>query len=264
MPVVTNVYGSRRRLCKLVGAEDGNFCRRWAQIMKGMKSAGHGRFAAQTNAGTLLSGSLKDLPWITYFEKDVGPYITSAIYLARHPETGVANLSFHRSMLVDDRELRVRLGTSHDLHRYYRAAEENGDALPAALLIGTPPEIFLAACASLPTQMDELEVAQHLAGGGIAMRRCKTIDLLVPADAEIVVEGRFLPGARKPEGPFGEFMGYYVPEGLNHVFEISAVTWRREPVFHSILCGSQEDIYPLDYATAARIYESLDTQLPSR
>lgn len=262
MPVVTNIYGSRRRLCKLVGADDGNFCRQWAQLMKRLKNDGSGCFVSDAKAERRISGTLKGLPWITYFEKDAGPYITSAIYLARHPETGVANLSFNRSMLIDDRELRVRLGASHDLYKYYKAAEAKGEALPAALLIGTRPEIFVAACASLPTQTDELKAAHLLAGEPIRMRSCETIDLRVPANTEIVVEGRFLPGVLKPEGPFGEFMGYYVPEGHNHVFEISAVTWRPDPVFHSILCGTPEDMYPLDYAIAARIYEYLDSQLP--
>ena len=70
------------------------------------------------------------------------------------------------------------------------------------------------------------------------MRRCERIDLSVPADTEIVIEGRFLPEERRSEGPFGEFLGAYVPAGLNHVFEVLAVTRRADAIFHSINCGS--------------------------
>ena len=81
------------------------------------------------------------------------------------------------------------------------------------MLLGPPPQVFLAAAAPVPYDVDELEVAAKLAGQPIEMRPCKHIDLQVPASTEIVIEGRFLPNVRRPEGPFGEFMGYYVPVG---------------------------------------------------
>jgi UbiD family decarboxylase len=202
-----------------------------------------------------VQSSRSALPLITYHEKDAGPYFTSAIFLAREPDSGVPNLSFHRSMFVSDRELRVRLGSSHDLARYQQKAELRGRPLEAALLIGVPPEIFLSACYSLPYEANELELAAKLAGRPLPMRRCQTIDLMVPAHAEIVVEGRFLPNVRRPEGPFGEFLGAYVPEGLNHVFEVLAVTRRTDAIFHSITCGTPEDLCPLEALTAARVYE---------
>ena len=80
------------------------------------------------------------------------------------------------------------------------------------MLIGAAPEIFLAACASIPPDADELAVANAVAGKALAVTPCETIGLSVPADTQIVIEGRILPHERRPEGPFGEFMGYYVPE----------------------------------------------------
>ena len=94
------------------------------------------------------------------------------------------------------------------------------------------------------------------------MSACESIDLMVPGDTEIVIEGQFLPNTLKPEGPFGEFMGYYVPVGDNHVFQVLNVSWRRDPVFHALVCGTPEDMYPLDYATASRIYRDLNEKLP--
>ncbi len=260
MPVVTNVYGSRSRLCEMIGAADGNFCRRWTELYPG-KSEARAAVAA-TMEYPRLSGALSDLPLITYFEKDGGPYITSALYLAKNPQNQVANLSFHRSQFISDNELRVRLGSTHDLTQYQKMAEQAGEPLPAALLIGTAPEIFIAACASLPINEDEIAAAAAISGKPIAMQKCRTIDLEYPGATEIVIEGRFLPNVQRPEGPFGEFMGYYVPVADNAVFEVLDVHWREGALFHSINCGSPEDMHALDCAISTRIYRSLIDKVP--
>jgi UbiD family decarboxylase len=260
LPVVSNLYGSHQRLCRLIGAPIDGFCRTWLDILRRPAPPGSGD--AVVAPADLENGTLGELPLITYHGKDAGPYFTSAIYLAREPDSGVPNLSFHRSMHVGDRELRVRLGSSHDLARYQLKAEQRGQPLEAALLIGVPPAVFLSACYSLPYEADELELAAKIAGRPLPMRRCRHIDLAVPAQAEIVVEGRFLPNVRRPEGPFGEFLGAYVPEGPNHVFEVLGVTRRAGAVFHSINCGTPEDLCPLEALTAARVYEHVSRVVP--
>jgi 4-hydroxybenzoate decarboxylase len=260
IPVVTNVYGSRRRLASLIGAEPSGFCKRFVELTAATPGSDCAIEVAAPD--DLVDGRLSDLPQITYYERDAGPYLTSAIFLAKEPDTGTPNLSFHRAMIVDDRELRVRLGSTHDLARYQAKAEARGKALEAVLLIGAAPELFLAACASVPYEANELEVASQLAGKPLTVRRAKTVDLLVPLDAEVVIEGRILPNVRRPEGPFGEFMGYYVPAGDNHVFEVTHVSWRRGAVFHSLLCESPEDIFPLELAIATRVYRTLSQQVP--
>ena len=259
MPVVTNIYGSRRRLCEMIGAGDGNFCRRWTELYPGKRQE---HTASELTEYPRISGSLSDLPQITYFEKDGGPYITSALYLAKNPQNQVANLSFHRSQFISDHELRVRLGSTHDLTQYQKMAEQAGEPLPAALLIGTAPEIFIAACASLPIDEDEISAAAAISGKPVALQKCRKIDLEYPSDTEIVVEGRFLPNVQRPEGPFGEFMGYYVPVGDNAVFEVLDVHWREDALFHSINCGSPEDMHALDFAISTRIYRSLVEKVP--
>lgn len=261
LPVVANLYGSHKRLCRLIGASGDRFCERWLELTEEQRSTAPATVAS-TSDEALVRMRLSELPQITYHEFDAGPYFTSAIYLAREPDTGVPNLSFHRSMYVSDKELRVRLGGSHDLTRYQNKAESRGKALEAALLIGTSPAVFMSACASPPYETSEIEVAARIAGAPIAMRRCETIDLEVPADTEIVVEGRFLPNVRRPEGPFGEFLGNYVPVADNHVFEVSCVTARPSATFHALVCGSTEDLRPLEAATAARIYKHLRSVVP--
>lgn len=254
-PVVANLYGSHARLCRLIGAGDGIFAQRWLDL-----TAGAGQPQTPSPQAPPVEHercTLGELPMITYHARDAGPYFTSAIFLAREPDSGVPNLSFHRSMVVSESELRVRLGSSHDLARYQAKAEARGEALEAALILSAPPSIFLAACASLPYEDNELDLAARIAGRPLTTRKCLSIDLDVPVEADIVVEGRFLPGVRRPEGPFGEFMGNYVEVGDNHVFEITAVTRRPGALFHALVCGSSEDLRPLEATTAARIYRHL-------
>lgn len=265
MPVVSNLYGSHERLCRLIGAGDRTFCERWIELTDACIASRDADVLEPAPASVeaeFVSGRLSDLPAITYHARDAGPYFTSAIFLAREPDSGVPNLSFHRSMQVSDEELRVRLGSTHDLARYQAKAEARGEPLEAALMLSCGPEIFLAACASLPYEASELVMAAKIKGGKIPMRRCKTIDLEVPASVDIVVEGRFLPGVKRPEGPFGEFMGNYVEVGDNHVFEVSHVSYRPGAVFHALLCGSPEDLRPLEAVTAARVYRHVSAQIP--
>lgn len=261
LPVLTNVYGSRERLAEILGIAPGDFCRQWNQLA----SVGDGGGALKTRVPVppgLVDAKLGDLPLLTYAERDAAPYFTSAIYLAKEPETGVPNLSFHRSMYVSDAELRVRLAPRHHLTLYHEKAEKLGRPLEAAMLLGPPPQVFLAAAAPVPYDVDELEVAARLAGKPIAMRPCKHIDLEVPAETEIVIEGRFLLDVRRPEGPFGEFMGYYVPVGDNAVFEVLGVTMRPDAIFHSINCGSPEEVLTLELSVAANIYQRISAVLP--
>ncbi|HET7341884.1 MAG TPA: UbiD family decarboxylase [Methylomirabilota bacterium] len=261
LPVLTNIYGSRERLAEILGIAPGDFCRQWNQLA----SVGDGGGALKTRVPVppgLVDAKLGDLPLLTYAERDAAPYFTSAIYLAKEPETGVPNLSFHRSMYVSDAELRVRLAPRHHLTLYHEKAEKLGRPLEAAMLLGPPPQVFLAAAAPVPYDVDELEVAARLAGKPIAMRPCKHIDLEVPAETEIVIEGRFLLDVRRPEGPFGEFMGYYVPVGDNAVFEVLGVTMRPDAIFHSINCGSPEEVLTLELSVAANIYQRISAVLP--
>jgi len=261
LPVVMNLYSDHERLREMIRCGTRTFCERLDEEIE--VAATLQNYAEEdTQPERLQSGKLSDLPILTYHERDGAPYITSGVFLARDPDTGVPNLSFHRSMVISDHELRIRLGSSHDLARYQAAAERQGKALEAAILIGAPPEVFMSACVSLPPQANELAIAAAMRGGPLRTRRCQTIDLSVPAATDIVIEGRILPNVRRPEGPFGEFMGYYVDVGDNHVFEVTHVAWRTGAIFHGLICGSDEDLRPLEAATAARIYRAIKGQVP--
>jgi UbiD family decarboxylase len=128
------------------------------------------------------------------------------------------------------------------LGQYQAAAEARAEPLPVAIVIGAPPALMLAAASKIPFEADELEVAGAWQQSPLRVVPAQTVPLVVPADAEIVIEGEVLPGVRQDEGPFGEFMDSYVEVGKNHVFRVSAITRRRDAIHHTILAGGTEDL----------------------
>ncbi|HXZ01074.1 MAG TPA: UbiD family decarboxylase [Stellaceae bacterium] len=184
-------------------------------------------------------GALLPLP--THNEHDSGPYITAGLLIARNPKTGVQNVAIHRLQLNGKRRLGALLLPRHT-SLYFEAAEAAGEALPVAIVIGVDPLTLLASQAVVPVDQDELEIAGALQGRPLAVVKCLTSELRVPAAAEIVIEGRLLPKTREPEGPFGEFPQYYGERADRHVIEVDAVTMRDDAIFHTILGGGLEHL----------------------
>ncbi len=260
--VATNMFADAQALRSVIDNSGEPFTAAYAKVLDAAEARVEPATIQVRAPGDLQSGPLTDLPLITYHERDAGPYFTAAIVLACDPDSGVPNLSFHRAMVVGPEELRLRLGDSHDLTDYQRRAEQAGQALPIALLIGVPPPVFFAAGTHLPAGINEYALAAELARAPVEVYPGSHSRLPIPVATEIVIEGRILPHERRPEGPFGEVLGYYVPQGLNHVMEIQSVNWRRDALFHSLLCGSREDLALLEAVNAARVYRDLARRLP--
>ena len=181
------------------------------------------------------------LPVPTHSEHDDGAYITAGLVIARNPKTGVQNVSINRIQLHDRNRLGILLLPRH-LHAFFGAAEAAGHALDIAIAIGVDPLTALASQAIASIDADELEIAGALHGAPLPVVKCLTNDVRVPAEAEIVIEGRILPNVRAPEGPFGEFPKYYSAREEREVIEIDAVTHRRDPIFHTIVPAEMEHL----------------------
>jgi 2,5-furandicarboxylate decarboxylase 1 len=182
---------------------------------------------------------LAKLPIPTFHEKDGGPYITAAVLIAKHPETGQGNLCIHRLHVLGKDRLGILMLPRHTW-QFYRAAEARGEPLEVALAIGLPPTLLLASQAIGPLGFDEYGVASALAQEPLELVRAETVDLMVPAHAEIVLEGRILPRVREIEGPFGEYPKYYGPASEKPVVELTAMTTRRDPIYHAIVAATME------------------------
>jgi 2,5-furandicarboxylate decarboxylase 1 len=181
------------------------------------------------------------LPLPTHNEHDSGPYISAGLVIARNPRTGVQNVSIHRLQLNGPNRLGALLLPRHT-RLFYDMAEQTGTPLPVAIVIGVDPLTLLASQAIVPVDHDELEIAGALHGRALPVVKCLTSDLRVPAEAEIVIEGRVLPRVREREGPFGEFPQYYSGPADRHVIEVDLVAHRKDAIFHTIVGGGLEHL----------------------
>jgi 2,5-furandicarboxylate decarboxylase 1 len=183
--------------------------------------------------------------------------------ITRNPRTGAQNVSIHRCQLHGPNRLGVLLLPRH-AHMFFEMAEQGGRPLEAAIVIGVDPLTLLASQAIAPIDVDELEIAGALHRRPLSVVKCLTSDLRVPAEAEIVIEGRLLPGVREPEGPFGEFTGYFSRRSTEHVFVAKAIAMRERPWFQSIGSGRAGDhITTLGLVREAEIWNALQRAIPN-
>ena len=169
---------------------------------------------------------------------DAAPYLTATLCITRDPETGVRNMGTYRGALKANDRLGVRMssrigGAGGYLH--WCKYRDRREPMPCAIVIGAAPVIVYTGPQKFPTNVDEIDVAGGLVGEPIRMAKCMTIDLEVPADSEIVIEGLIDPELLEPEGPFGESHGYVALEDYNMSMQVTAITHRRSPVFASII-----------------------------
>jgi 2,5-furandicarboxylate decarboxylase 1 len=205
---------------------------------------------------------LRQLPIPKHNEHDSGPYITAALLIARNPKTGIQNVSIHRCQVSGPDRIGVLLLPRHTKH-YFRMAEEAGEALEIALVIGVHPACILASQAIAALDCDEMEIAGALLGQAVEMVKCRTNRVRVPAHAEIVIEGRILPKVREPEGPFGEFPQYYGPRADREVIQVDAITHRKNPIFHTIVGGGVEHLLLGAIPREATLLDHLQRSFPS-
>lgn len=197
------------------------------------------------------------LPLCTNNPNDGGPYITAGHVIIKDPEYGM-NLSIYRMMLVSQNETTLRLTPGHDGYDFMKNAEKRGQKkFEVAVCIGVPPAVYVASQFEPRIGVYELEIAGGLIGKPLDVVKCRTVDLEVPALAEIVLEGELtIPAKTGAEGPFGEFCGYTTQVVPNErIMTIKAITHRRDPIYHNIWLGKppHEHLYidALTYAVAA-------------
>ena len=202
------------------------------------------------------------LPVPTHNELDSGAYITAGLLIARNPRNGIQNVSIHRLQVSGPDRMGVLLLPRHSL-AYLHLAEEAGHDLSVAIVVGVDPLTLLSSQAIAPLDTDELEIAGALHGAPLPVVKCRTSDVRVPAEAEIVIEGRILLRAREPEGPFGEFPQYYGERADRHVLQVDAITHRTAPLFHTIVGGGLEHLLLGGIPREATLLSHLRRSFPS-
>lgn len=259
MPVAINVYGSRRRMSWALGVEDyEEIGAEIAALLKAEPPASLAdrlrflgplrRMAAsppkrvgsgmcQEIVRTDTEADLTALPVLHCWPDDGGPFITLPMVFTYDPATGKRNVGMYRIQIHDARTA----GMHWQIHKvgaeHHRKSEEAGRPIEAAIALGGDPVYAFCAAAPLPPSIDEMLFAGFLRRKAVPMVRCKTVEVDVPADCEIVIEGHVDPDERRDEGPFGDHTGFYTPIEPYPVLHVTAITSRRAPVYPATIVG---------------------------
>lgn len=244
MQVVTGLVTSRESIARSLGLTYPQLIERYTRALNEPVPCrivdGKGLAVKET----VLTGDQVDLgllPACVHHEKDGGRYLTAALCITKDPETGIRNVAIHRHEIHDRNHLGALLLPRHT-DQIYRKCEAQGKPLEIALAIGVHPSLLLASQATTQLGVDEFEIGGALLGEPVELTRCETVDVEVPVESEIILEGRILPTVREPEGPFGEYPRTYGPEAPRHVIEITAMTFRSAPIYHTIVPATMEHL----------------------
>ncbi len=232
MPVMTNLFASRRKMAAALDVpleetlneymrrEDQPFEPQWVDDgpVKECRWVGE-------------EADLSRLPIVTHGEKDAGPYINPGVGIAKDPDTGSHNAGIYRLLYRGPRKLGIDIGPDSHLAHILRKREEKGEDLEFAVALGHHPAFCHGSQARGALGADEFAVIGGLLGEPLELVKGETVDLGVPARAEIVIEGRILAGVREEEGPMGEFTWHYGPARQNPIFQVTAITHRRDAIF---------------------------------
>lgn len=181
--------------------------------------------------------SLDRVPIPTHHERDAGPYLSLGLVLCRDPSTGVRNVGIYRFLQRGPRALIPSLTSISDIAAIFGRQEERGEPLEIAIVPGVNPFLSLAAAYRAPIDVDECALAGGLMGAPVRLVKAKTIDLDVPADAEVVIEARILPGERYPEAPFADMSRSYSRQKAGPMTEVTAITHRDGPILQLAFSG---------------------------
>ena len=242
IPIICNLMATRRSLALALGVDEpelsDEFSRRLVNYID-PQVVEDPPFHQVVRRGK--DADLGLLPIPTYFPGDAGPYFTAGMIVAQHPDTGVVTEGYHRLQIKGPQRMGCSLHSRRRMFEYQRLYEERGQNMPAAICLGLHPAIGMGSLSYPPPEISKFQACGGMFNEPMQVARCSAIDLLVPAWSEIVIEGEILAGTREPEGPFGEFTGYFSGRSTQHVFNVKAISMRKDAWFQSVASGRAGD-----------------------
>jgi UbiD family decarboxylase len=265
IPLVTGVISHRKRFADALGVPLEQATKEYIKrSTKKIPPRDIGKAPFHANVQKGADVDLTKLPLLTYFPVDPGPYITAAMVVTRDPVTGTDTFGYHRCMLKGKNKLGISLHSRRRVWEYQNRAEQLKQDLPAAICIGLHPMHSLASMTLLQYDESKFELTGGLFGEPMEMAKCSTMDLTVPAQTEIVLEGRILSGVREPEGPFSEFTGFSCGRSTEHVFAVDAISYRDNPIYQSVCSGFAADHNTvMGFTREFDIYEAVRRTVPN-
>lgn len=235
-PLATGIIGSSRSAyATALGIEPDDINAKWSDAL--LRPVAPRTVADGPSQDVVLIGAeanLSALPIPVWTPgKDPGPYITTMV-VTKSAESGVQNMGVYRTQVRDDHSVIVNFSPAGQGTRNARTYNDKGCPAPIAWVIGADPAVLISATAKLPYGVDEVTAAGGLVGAPIDMVKARTVNLLVPANAEFIIEGEVIPGESAKEGPFGEFAGYMGGGAPRPVARITAITHRQNPIYYGL------------------------------
>ncbi len=265
IPVATNLFGSMERMCMVLGVKClDDIAKEIAELIEPRTPSGLvdvlkllpsvSRLkdlmpkvvrAAPCQEVVKQNGTLDEIPILQCWPDDGGRYITYPLVITKDPETGVRNLGVYRMQVFDGRTTAMHWQRHKGGAQHYRVAEQRGERLEVAVALSPDPVLAYSATAPVPEGLDELMLAGLLSRRRVEVVKCITVDLEVPASAQIVLEGYVNPGERRSEGPFGDHTGFYSLKDDFPVFHVQCITYRKHPIYLTTVVGipPMEDYY---------------------
>jgi 2,5-furandicarboxylate decarboxylase 1 len=263
-PVLTNLHASRSRLAAAINAPPDRMLQTYLKAMERPvppRVVATGPVKEVVRRGDDLD--LGALPQIVHHERDAGPYVTAAISFAKDPASETWNCAYNRLMVQGRDRTSIHLTLGKHLWEFYKIAEARGEPLPVAFAIGVHPAIALGSLAIGSIDEDERGIMGALLGEPLELVKCETSDVLVPAHAELVLEGEILPVGRVAEGPFGEFTGYSLGERQREIVRYTAITHRRGAMFQDITVAHLDHMLLSTIPMEANLYRAVRAMVPS-
>ena len=206
-----------------------------------------------------------ELPFLVHQELDAGKYITSAATISRDPDSGRLNAGIFRHQVQGSRQVGFMTNPAHHTSHILRNLRDQGRKMEVALVIGHHPAMLMGAVSKLPGIGGELEAMGGLLGGSVEVVKCKTVDLQVPARAEIVIEGIVDtdPSKVEHEGPFGEYPLYYTRIGPMPWVQVTAITMRHDPIYVDVFNAHSEHLVLGALPRMGSIYRRVREAMPT-
>jgi 2,5-furandicarboxylate decarboxylase 1 len=246
-PLLSNVFATRQRCALALGMEPEDeglplsleYARREDKLLAPVVVAS----AAAPVKQVIKRGgevNVEELPVVRHHAMDPAPYIDMTPVVKDH-EGGFYNIAFQRTMVKGPRRLGLHMSPRHNW-QIHRKHEEKNQPTPVAIVISHHPAFYLGALNVSPFGVDDYARIGAIMGAPLRLTCAETLgaDFLVPADAEMVIEGHILPNVKEIEGPFGEFTGYYGPQRLRNIIEVSAISHRSDAIFQHIFTGHRD------------------------
>jgi 2,5-furandicarboxylate decarboxylase 1 len=264
LPVVSNLFSSRKRLAIALGCDEKDLnqvfrTRENHRIEPMLVRSGPVKEVIQKKAEVDVS----QLPIVTHNEKDVGPYITAGAMVVKDPETGIRNVGIYRHMLQGKNQIGVHLSEASHSNFIFDKYCKRGKPMEVAITIGMHPLFYLGVLSFVPFGVDEYTVVGGLMQDPLEVVKCETVDLEIPAAAEIVVEGVIQPGSQRLEGAFGEYTTLYGKPMMNPVIDITAITMRKDPIYLDIFSGHIDHQLVGGTPRLSSIYKAVQVACPT-